>query len=88
MEMVVIQKSELIDLIRQELSSVRMPVIPDKKESDLTDVDGIAELTGWAVQTIYTKHSKGEFPPGCVFKQGKKLFFSRKAILNWIQSGN
>lgn len=87
MEMIIMPKAELIDLIRQELSSISRPAVNSQKEDvDITDVDGISELTGWARQTIYTKHCKGEFPENCVFKSGKKLFFSKKAILAWIQS--
>ncbi len=82
---VVTTAAELRTLIREEIQSITFPAL-EKVEPDITDVKGISQLTGWAEQTIYAKHSREEFPPGAVFKSGKKLFFSRSAIMDFIKS--
>ncbi|RIV50904.1 DNA-binding protein [Flagellimonas taeanensis] len=48
-------------------------------------VPGLAELLDLSIPTIYTKHSKGELPGGC--KRGKRLYFQRDVILNWLKEG-
>jgi excisionase family DNA binding protein len=55
----------------------------DKNEELLT-IEGAAELLNLSVSTIYTKVCKNEIP---VNKQGKRLYFYRAELLNWIKSG-
>ncbi|TAI48468.1 helix-turn-helix transcriptional regulator [Flagellimonas allohymeniacidonis] len=57
----------------------------DNPEPFLT-VDGVASLLDIAKPTVYTKHSKGELPGG--YKRGKRLYFDRETILNWIKEGH
>jgi excisionase family DNA binding protein len=55
----------------------------DNNEELLT-IEGAAELLKLSVATIYTKVCKNEIP---VNKQGKRLYFYRAELLDWIKSG-
>jgi len=55
---------------------------------DLVSVHEIAAITPWSVATWYCKHSQGKLPEGLAFKRVGKLFFSKKAVLNWIKTGS
>ncbi|MDC6366925.1 MULTISPECIES: helix-turn-helix transcriptional regulator [Flavobacteriaceae] len=59
---------------------------PRDKPRPFFTTDGLAEFLGVVKPTIYTKHSKGELPGG--FKRGKRLYFDRETILNWIKEGH
>ena len=51
---------------------------------ELLTIEGAAELLKLSVATIYTKVCKNEIP---VNKQGKRLYFYRAELLDWIKSG-
>jgi len=57
-----------------------------RNDFDIVGLKEICSLTGYSRHTIYRKTSKHEIPfikrPG-----GRKIFFSKKAILDWIMSG-
>lgn len=55
----------------------------DQKEELLT-IEDAAKLLSLSVATIYTKVCKNEIP---VNKQGKRLYFYKKELLDWIKSG-
>lgn len=57
---------------------------PEHSEQLLT-IDEIAELLHLAKATVYTKVSKKELPGVC--KQGKRLYFDRQIIIDWIKQG-
>ena len=77
-----------LNKIENLILNLKQPEVPfepkDKPEPFLT-VDGVAELLDIAKPTVYTKHSKGELPGG--YKRGKRLYFDRETILNWIKGG-
>ncbi|MFV5692883.1 helix-turn-helix domain-containing protein [Flavobacterium sp. LT1R49] len=54
------------------------------KNEELMTIEGAAELLKLSVATIYTKVCKNEIP---VNKQGKRLYFYRTELLDWIKSG-
>jgi excisionase family DNA binding protein len=56
----------------------------DNPERLLT-IDEIAELLHLTKPTIYSKVSKNELPGVC--KQGKRLYFDRQIIIDWIKQG-
>ena len=65
------------------LSSVPfVPVV--KEEEDIIDFDEALKLTGYAKPTLYAKTGKGEIPH---FKKGRKLFFKRSELVQWIEEG-
>ncbi|HMQ06047.1 MAG TPA: helix-turn-helix domain-containing protein [Saprospiraceae bacterium] len=60
-------------------------VEPTDQPEQLLNIDEVANLLHLTKPTIYSKHSKGEIPGVC--KQGKRLYFQRDVIINWIKSG-
>lgn len=57
---------------------------PEHSDRLLT-IDEIAELLHLSKATVYTKVSKNELPGVC--KQGKRLYFDRQLIIDWIKQG-
>jgi len=53
-------------------------------EEELLTISEAAILLKLSVATIYTKVCKNEIP---VNKQGKRLYFYRSDLLNWIRAG-
>ena len=54
------------------------------QKEDLGDIQLASEITGLAVPTIYSKVSRAEIP--CM-KRGKKLYFSKHELIQWIRDG-
>lgn len=67
----------------EKLLKARKIIDADKNEELLT-IEGAAKLLKLSVATIYTKVCKNEIP---VNKQGKRLYFYRAELLDWIKSG-
>jgi excisionase family DNA binding protein len=53
-------------------------------DDDLLTISEAAKLLKLSVATIYTKVCRNEIPAN---KQGKRLYFYRGELLNWIKSG-
>lgn len=53
-------------------------------EQDLLNIQQASELITLAVPTLYSKVSLKEIP---FCKKGKRLYFSRSELLEWINSG-
>lgn len=58
--------------------------IPEPAEEFLS-IEEAAKLLHLTVPTMYSKHSRGELPG--VSKRGKRLYFSRKILLEWLEAG-
>ena len=61
------------------------PKKTNSQEHQLLTIDQAAYLLRLTKSTLYTKHSKGEIPG--VSKQGKRLWFRKDILLEWLQSG-
>lgn len=59
------------------------PTEPPRPE--FLTIQETAKFLNLTVPTIYTKVSRGELPGA--LKTGKKLFFDRQVLENWIRSG-
>lgn len=57
---------------------------PEHSEHLLT-IDEVATLLHLAKATVYIKVSKNELPGVC--KRGKRLYFDRQIIIDWIKQG-
>lgn len=55
------------------------------QENEIGGIDLAIELTGLAKPTIYGLASKRKIPHS---KRGKKLYFSRKELLDWLTKDN
>lgn len=58
---------------------------PTPQTEQLLNIDEVAELLHLSKATIYSKVSKNELPGVC--KQGKRLYFERQSIIDWIKQG-
>lgn len=72
-----------IDKIEKLLKS-KSAIEGEGNNDELLTIDGAAKLLNLSVATIYTKVSKNEIP---VNKQGKRLYFYKEELLEWIKSG-
>ncbi|MEJ8756380.1 helix-turn-helix domain-containing protein [Pontibacter sp. H259] len=81
--------AEIRQLLRQELENVLMLHAPQESctldtSNQLLTVSQAGLLLNLAVPTIYGLCSKGTIPH---FKKGKRLYFSKEALIAWIHSG-
>lgn len=65
-------------LLQENKANIILP------EDEPLTISEAAKLLRLSVATIYTKVCKNEIPAN---KQGKRLYFYRSELLNWIKSG-
>jgi hypothetical protein len=78
---------ELRAIFRQEIEAVLSLHSPNSTQPESDEICGIAlaqEITGLARPTIYGLVAQSKIP--CM-KRGKKLYFSRKELTDWIRQG-
>ena len=68
---------------KSTVSKNNQPITTDHPEQLLT-IQQAAEFLSLSVPTLYSKVSKGELP---VMKQGKRLYFSRTELMEYIKEG-
>ncbi|WZL88765.1 helix-turn-helix domain-containing protein [Salinimicrobium sp. 3283s] len=68
--------TELYQLSKQEAE--------ENNQEDILNAKQAAKLLDLSPATIYGKTHRNEIP---FFKQGKKLLFSRAALLEWLRKG-
>ena len=81
---------EAVTMLTKEVSELKRLLI-EKQEQTLTDqpeqlltIDEVATLLHLTKPTVYSKVSKGELP---VMKRGKRLYFSRTELLEYVKAG-
>lgn len=69
------------------LGLLHQPKNDESKEEteQLITFDELAQLLHISKTTAYSNYSKGLIPGGC--KQGKRVLFDKKVVLNWVKSG-
>lgn len=55
-----------------------------EKKEDLMDIEEAAQYLRLSITTVYSKVCRREIPAN---KQGKKLYFSRGELKDWISNG-
>ena len=70
----------IVDSVQKCLNSRPIPQAPAMV--DELDIDEVAKLTGYRKATIYHKIFTGAIPSS---RRGKRLIFSRKEIIRWMQ---
>ena len=55
-----------------------------KEKEDLMDIEEAARYLRLSIATIYSKVCKSELPAS---KKGKKLYFSRNELKDWVSEG-
>ncbi len=80
-----LSRAELEQLIAESLQRVidSQTVTPQKEPSDEMTLQEVIELTGLRRPTIYKKTHEGKIP---CYHRGKRLLFSRKEIIRWLES--
>ena len=73
-----------IETILLDLKHQPKEVAPTEHPDQLLTIQQAAELLSLTVPTLYTKVSKGELPS---MKRGKRLYFSRAELLDYIKAG-
>lgn len=78
--------TEIRQIFREEIQSFFQTYnFPDKpNQNDIGGIDLACEVTRLAKPTIYGLVSTRGIPHS---KQGKKLYFSRRELLEWLVSG-
>jgi excisionase family DNA binding protein len=66
------------------LKAVRNEQPPTDQPEQLLTIQAAAEFLSLTVPTMYSKVSKGELP---VMKRGKRLYFSRTELMEYIKEG-
>lgn len=66
------------------LKAVRNEQPTTDQPEQLLTIQEAAEFLSLSVPTLYSKVSKGELP---VMKQGKRLYFSRTELMEYIKEG-
>lgn len=73
----------ILDLKHLLINKQEQPPTQDREQ--LLTIDEVAGILHLSKPTVYSKVSKNELPGVC--KQGKRLYFERDVIVNWIKSG-
>ena len=79
--------TEVRQLLREELESFFAEKQSNAKQIEVDEISGIdlaIELTGLAKPTIYGLVSERKIPHS---KQGKRLYFSRQELTDWLRQG-
>ena len=81
------QLSNLIQSsVRKDLKETPPQTVePTNQPEQLLTIDEVATLLHLTKPTVYSKVSKNELPGVC--KQGKRLYFDRQTIIDWIKQG-
>ncbi len=78
-----------VTMLTKEVSELKTLLL-DKREQPINQpehflsVQEAAKFLNLAVSTIYSKVSRNELP---VMKRGKRLFFSKNSLTEWIKGG-
>lgn len=81
----------VVTMLTKEVSQLKDLLIkkqeqePVDNSEQLLTIDEVGALLHLSKATIYSKHSRGEMPGVC--KRGKRLYFQRDVIINWIKAG-
>ena len=77
-------KLEAIQREQKELKELLKLSVAGKEPRDLLTVQMASELLGLSPATLYSKSNRGEIPSK---RQGGRLYFSKKEILQWLDEG-
>jgi len=80
-----LSKADFKTLIREELECFFANKVDiGSDDGELGGIELAMEITGLAKATIYTRVSSRTIPHR---KRGKKLYFSRRELTDWIEAG-
>ncbi len=79
-----------VTLLTKEISELKALLLqkneqqPTEQPEQLLTIQQAAELFNLTVPTMYSKVSRGELP---VMKRGKRLYFSRTELMEYLKAG-
>lgn len=88
MKLIVIEQSELSDIIENTVRRVISATSPKpvaKPQSDTLSIDDLVDLTGYKKNTIYRLVHERKIPYRKPMHGGRKLVFLRPEIEDWIK---
>lgn len=68
----------------REVNDEKVEILQQKQPDQFLTIQQAAELLCLTVPTLYSKVSKNELP---VMKRGKRLYFSRTELLEYLKEG-
>ena len=80
-----VTKADLLTFAHTLLDGMAQNLPPPKlQEDEILDFNGMCKFLGIAQSTGYAKTSNGEIPH---FKKGRKLWFKKSELVQWIEEG-
>lgn len=79
-----------VALLREEIADIKQFLLSGQPrdicqpDDDIITIHPAAKLTHLAVPTMYAKVANNELP---YMRKGRRLYFSRKELIGWMQSG-
>lgn len=77
-------ESIIINCVNACLSTSQKNIAEASQQDELLTIQQAAEILKLSVPTIYGLVSRTEIPHA---KKGKRLYFSKQELLDWVQSG-
>ena len=80
-----------VEFLMNEISELKRLILKNQvqqksePQEELLTIKEAANLLHLSVPTLYSKNSKGEIPNVC--KRGKRLYFSKQSLIEWIKEG-
>ena len=88
MNVIILSKEELSEIVtnsvRAALKSEKPTANIPPSQPEILTIEQTSKLLNLAKPTIYTLTSKCKIPH---FKKGKKLYFKRSELMEWIEGG-
>lgn len=84
------QLPDAVTMLTKEVSELKRLLIetqaqtPTDEPEKFLNIEEAADFLRLAIPTVYSKVSRGELP---VMKQGKRLYFSRAELLDYLKAG-
>ena len=84
------QLPEAVTILTKKVSELTRLIVekqaqtPTDEPERFLNIEEAADFLRLAIPTVYSKVSRGELP---VMKQGKRLYFSRAELLDYLKAG-
>ena len=79
---VILERLDRIESLLEKLQSDKITL--ENKEEKFLGPQEAADFLGDALATLYGRTSKNEIP---FYKRGKKLYFKKSELIEWIEAG-
>lgn len=80
----IVTRLSYIETLLVDLKKASLKEVPSSNEEDLMTVEETALFLNLTIPTIYSKTCKAELP---FMKRGKRIYFSRKELMDYLKQG-